>query len=138
MMKAGGYLAFMKMVEIILYVRDQSKSKEFYSRLLKAEPVLDVPGMTEFVLNSQCKLGLMPEVGIAKILREKTPDPASGNGIPRAELYLQVEDPGFFYETGVELGAIPVSAPSERDWGDFVGYIADPDGHILAFAKRLG
>lgn len=77
---------------IILYVKDQQRSKDFYSKILQREPVLDVQGMTEFEINKSCSLGLMPENGIAKILLDKTPHPATGNGIPRCELYLFTDD----------------------------------------------
>jgi hypothetical protein len=36
-------------VEFILYVENQTKSKEFYQSLLSMEPELDVPGMNAFV-----------------------------------------------------------------------------------------
>jgi len=28
-----------------------------------------------------------------------------------------------------------ISELKDRDWGDRVGYISDPDGHVLAFAE---
>ena len=49
-----------------LYVEDQKRSREFYQELLMSEPVLDVPGMTEFRLSDAHILGLMPEKGIKK------------------------------------------------------------------------
>lgn len=43
-------------VIIIIYVKNQVKSKEFYKSLLDIEPTLDVPGMTEFTLVNNVKL----------------------------------------------------------------------------------
>jgi len=123
--------------EIILYVSDQKRSRDFYSAILLKEPSLDVPGMTEFALSNNLKLGLMPENGIAKILSDKTPHPSSGNGIPRCELYLKVSNPEDSYRLAVSLGAKEISMVQHRDWGDTAGYVADPDGHIIAFASRL-
>lgn len=120
--------------EIILYVEDQKRSRDFYSKLLEKEPSLDVPGMTEIILSDNLKLGLMPENGIAKILSDKTPHPSTGNGIPRCELYLYVEDSDKQYQQAVSLGANEISPVSLRDWGDRVGYLSDFDGHIIAFA----
>lgn len=122
-------------VEIILYVSDQRRSAEFYIRLLGLDPVLDVPGMTEFLLTRNIKLGLMPEQGIKRILGDKMPDPGSGNGIPRCELYLKVIGIEKTFSDAIEAGAIEISAVSLRDWGDRVGYLADPDGHIIALAE---
>ena len=59
--------------QFILYVSDQGKSKKFYQKTLQLKPVLDVPGMTEFKLSTNTKLGLMPETGIAKIIDGKAP-----------------------------------------------------------------
>ena len=123
-------------IEFILYVADQEKSKLFYAKILNKEPELHVPGMTEFLLDEKTKLGLMPEKGIQKILSSKTPDPASGNGIPRCELYLKSENFSIYYQNALKAGAKPVSEPAPRDWGDIVAYVADPDGHIIAFAQK--
>jgi uncharacterized glyoxalase superfamily protein PhnB len=123
------------MIEFILYVRDQSASKEFYREVLSSEPILDVPGMTEFSLSENCTLGLMPEDGIAKIIAPRLPHPKTGRGIPRSELYLQVENPELLMIKAIHAGALEVSMVSKRDWGDKVGYVADPDGHIIAFAS---
>lgn len=122
-------------VEFILYVEDQHRSKEFYSKLLSISPTLDVPGMTEFLLDTNCKLGIMPSIGIQKILNNQTPNPQLGHGIPRCELYLLVDNPEEYLRIGVELGAKPVNDFQQRDWGHEVGYIADLDGHIIAFAR---
>jgi len=122
------------MVQFIIYVSDQLKSKDFYSKVLNLVPSLDVPGMTEFTLEDNCKLGIMPEKGIAKILGDKTPHPSKANGIPRCEIYLHVSSVEEYYLRALKEGAKEVSSPKQRDWGDTVGYVADPDGHIVAFA----
>lgn len=120
----------------ILYIADQSKSRDFYAQVLAQNPTLDVGGMTEFTLNEHLKLGLMPESGIAKILGNVTPHPATGSGIPRCELYIITDTPEEMYNRALQAGGTLVSAIELRSWGDSAGYIADPDGHIIAFAKR--
>ena len=121
----------------ILYVADQQKSKIFYSSILNLDPILDVPGMTEFSITENCKLGLMPESGISKILKDKIPNPSSGNGIPRCELYLLVDNPEVYLERALQQGAKLISELSPRDWGDKVGYVSDLDGHVIAFARKI-
>ncbi|AFD06618.1 VOC family protein [Solitalea canadensis] len=127
----------MKLFQFILYVADQNRSTDFYRTLLDQEPLLEVPGMTEFELAPSLKLGIMPENGIAKIISEKVPHPANGNGIPRCEIYLVVDDLLPYYERAKQLNAILVSDISFRDWGHKACYFADPDGHIVAFAEEL-
>ena len=123
--------------EIILFVADQQKSRDFYSSVLQMNPELDVPGMTEFMLTGGLKLGLMPENGIARILSDQTPHPKTGNGIPRCELYLLLDNVDEAYERALKAGAKEISKIQDRDWGDAVGYLSDPDGHLIAFAKRI-
>jgi uncharacterized glyoxalase superfamily protein PhnB len=120
---------------IILYVSDQERSNQFYEAVLQAKPILDVPGMTEFRLQDNFLLGLMPESSIAKIICPEVPVPASGNGIPRCELYLFVEDPARSLENAITAGAKKIADVKQMGWGDIVAYCADPDGHVLAFAK---
>ena len=92
--------------------------------------------MTEFVLNDGAVLGLMPVSGIKRLLGDAIHDPALGQGIPRAELYLLVEEPQSFYQRALDIGAKSLSPLELRNWGDQVAYCEDPDGHILAFAKK--
>lgn len=127
----------MTKTQFIIYVKDQQKSTDFYKAVLNLSPVLDVPGMTEFQLSEDTKLGLMPETAIKKILRDFTPDPSSGNGIPRCEIYIYVDSPSEYFSRSISSGAVKIDDEKARDWGDSVAYCADPDGHILAFAKRL-
>ena len=123
-------------LEFILYVSNQEKSRDFYQILLQQKPSLDVSGMTEFTLNDFVKIGLMPNEGIAKIITPKLPHPTSGIGIPRCELYLQVDNIESIFEEAKQAGAIEISPITLRDWGDYVGYISDFDGHVIALASK--
>lgn len=124
-------------IQTILYVQNQDESKLFYARIFKQEPNLHVPGMTEFHLAESCKIGLMPNTSIAKILAEQVPHPELGTGIPRCELYLYVENIEEEYRNALASGARLISPIDDRNWGDKACYFADPDGHILAFAQKI-
>lgn len=126
----------LKSVEIILYVSDQNRSCDFYTRLFERTPDLHVPGMTSFKIAPTFSLGLMPNQGIAKILTPKLPHPDRATGIPRCELYWMTDEPEKLCNRAIEEGAILISPLAERDWGHTVCYLADHDGHVLAFAKE--
>lgn len=125
-----------QLTETILYVENQAVSTAFYEKLFRQKADLNVPGMTEFKVSESCKIGLMPNDGIAKILKDKTPHPQNGKGIPRCELYFYVEDIDYEFDNATKSGAQLISTISDRDWGDKVCYFSDPDGHIIAFAKQ--
>ena len=121
-------------VHFILYVRDQAASTRFYRAVLLADPTLDVPGMTELPLPGGAVLGLMPETGAARLLGPLH-DPSRAAGVPRAELYLVVDDPTPYHARCLTAGAREVSPISPRDWGHDAGYLLDPDGYVISFAR---
>jgi uncharacterized glyoxalase superfamily protein PhnB len=92
--------------------------------------------MTEFTLGAHVVLGLMPEAGIRSLLGPSLPDPAAAHGIPRAELYLVVEDAAAYHARAQAAGASELSPLTRRSWGDDAAYSLDPDGHVIAFATR--
>lgn len=124
-------------IMFVIYVKDQEKSKVFYEKVLGCKPTLHVPGMTEFQLLDNVSLGIMPEDGIVRILENKISNPKNANGVPRSEIYLFVNEPDEYYSKLVEAGGIGISETKLRNWGDYVAYGSDIDGHILAFAKKL-
>jgi uncharacterized protein len=119
-----------------LYVAEQERSKAFYTAVLACEPQLHVPGMTEFVLPTGAVLGLVTEAAIKSLLGPGLPDPALARGIPRAELYLLVQQPADYHARALQNGARELSALGPRRWGHTAAYCLDPDGHVLAFACR--
>lgn len=120
---------------IILYVKNQKHTTEFYSKVLNLIPTLDVPGMTEFTLLSGQKIGFMPEKGIQKIINHKEFHAEYQNRISRAELYLLVDEPQKYHLRSIELGGIELQPLQIMPWGDEAAYSMDADGHILVFSK---
>jgi uncharacterized protein len=105
--------------------------------VLELVPSLDVPGMTEFNLGKGMVIGLMPSAGIKNLLGSALPDPTSAHGVPRAELYLEVNDPATYHGRAVASGARELSPLAPRSWGHEVAYSIDADGHVLAFARPV-
>ncbi len=118
---------------VILYVRDQQLSTDFYRRVLAQEPALVAPGMTEFAIASNTVLGLMPQSGIARLL--DLPEAAVVAGQFRCELYLVVDRPAAYHARALAAGARELSPLARRDWGDDVAYSLDLDSHVVAFAQ---
>ncbi len=127
----------MARVHFILYVHDQAASARFYRAVFEQAPRLDVPGMTEFALGDAV-LGLMPEAGIRRLLGDALPDPKQARGVPRAEVYLMVDDPAQHHRRALAAGGRELSPLTPRDWGHEAAYALDLDGHVLAFARALG
>lgn len=124
-------------IHFILYVENQQLSTGFYEKILQKKAQLNVPGMSEFVLADNIVLGLMPNTGIVKILKDKTPAPQTGTGIPRCELYLYSDQIDLEFKRIAGLNIEMISPLEERNWGDKAFYFSDPDGHIIAFAQKI-
>ena len=122
----------------IFYVRSQQRSTGFYTAVLGEAPRLNVPGMTEFALPSGGVLGLMTETGIKALLGSALPDPTRASGVPRAELYLLVDEPAKYHARALAAGATELSPLLARSWGHNAAYSMDHDGHVLAFAGQAG
>ena len=118
----------------ILYVRDQTRSAGFYRSVLDLEPILNVPGITEFELRPGCILAIMPAPSARRLLGvDALP---LREGAPREELYLVVDDPEDCHRRALEQGATELSPMEPRDWGHRAAYSIDTDGHVLAFAEK--
>jgi predicted enzyme related to lactoylglutathione lyase len=120
---------------LILYVEDQERSRRFYAETLDQAPSLDVPGMTEFAIGADAILGIMPAAGIVRLLGGAIRDPREAAGVPRAEVYLVTADAASMLARALAAGGRELSPLAPRDWGHRVGYAADPDGHVVAFAE---
>ena len=123
-------------VHFILYVADQQRAMEFYSKALCVTPTLHVKGMTEFAV-AGAVLGLMPETSGSRLLGIDIERFEHGRGTPRAEVYLIVDDPAGYHQRAVAAGAVEISPLTPRDWGHEAAYSFDPDGHVIAFAREL-
>lgn len=121
---------------LVLYVRNQSASRDFYATVLGCVPTLDVPGMTELELTDGAVLGLMPEAGIERLLGGAI-EPSKLRAPGRAELYLVVDDPAGHHARALACGARELSPLSARAWGHVAAYSLDADGYVLAFAAPV-
>ena len=89
----------------IFYVSDQETSTSFYKTVLGAEPVLHVPGMTEFKLSEHSSLGLMPYTGIQRLLSPHLDAVNFDVSQAKAELYLHVNNAGEYLSRALDAGA---------------------------------
>jgi predicted enzyme related to lactoylglutathione lyase len=119
----------MHTAEFILYVADQARARAFYSHVLAAEPVLDVPGMTEFDLGG-ATLGLMPAADMEELLSGQI----HAGGGQRCELYLRRADAAAALARAADGGGKLLDGLRARSWGERVAYLLDPDNHVLALA----
>jgi len=118
----------------LFYVKDQAASAAYYKKVLALEPILDVPGITEFRLLDGSVFAVMPTTSAAKLIGARVFP--SGSDVPKAELYLVVDDAEACHARALRCGGVELSPMQRRDWGHRAAYSVDPDGHVLAFAEK--
>lgn len=126
-----------KAMMLIIYVENQEKARDFYKQVLAMEPLMDVPGMTEFELGENVLLGIMPNEGITRILEGKVENLGKSAAVPKCELYLSVDDPDEYYHRLIKAGGMGLVEGKPRPWGDYTAYGMDLDGNLIAFAKNM-
>ena len=123
---------------ITLVVTDLEATRRFYVEGLGWEPEIHVPGEVlmfkvadKVVLSLWAESGFVAEVGQA---------PARG-GVPPVTLshnLATTQGVDTVLEQARAAGASQVGEASERDWGGYSGYFADPDGFRWEVAYNPG
>ncbi|KAL8146149.1 uncharacterized protein LOC141705906 [Apium graveolens] len=121
---------------VVVYVKDVAKSVAFYSKAF-GYPVrrLDESHRWAELESGQTTIAFTPihqhdtdevtgEVHTWEFRRERDP----------VEVCFAYEDVDAAYYNAVKHGAVGVSEPEEKEWGQKVGYVRDMDGIVV----RLG
>jgi catechol 2,3-dioxygenase-like lactoylglutathione lyase family enzyme len=123
-------------VHLVLAVSDVDRAYAFYREVFGWESHIEWPGeYTELVVTDEDRLGLYRRDGWAQ---SAGAEPAELNGkVSTAYLYVRVDDLDDTLGRLERAGARPLSARSKRGWGEEAAYFADPDGNVVAVARRL-
>ena len=116
---------------VVLAVADVEASKAFYIAAFGWDVAVDLPVYVQFRLPAGASLSLFGHERFEQ-LTHQPPLACPPSGITATELYLSVDDLEHAAERLIAAGARELSAPAPRDWGDHVGYYADPDGNVIA------
>jgi predicted enzyme related to lactoylglutathione lyase len=125
-----------QLILIILAVSDLHRSALFYEHAFGWTRTVDAGVYHEYILANGMRLGLYQRESFA-VNTGLLPDLAGPGSITGSELYLRVDDIQQIARRLNEAGARILSSPAPRDWGDEVGYFADPDGNVIAIARTL-
>ena len=123
-------------MHVVLAVEDVERAKRFYDDAFGWKPHLEWPDRyAELVLSDDDRLGLYVRDGFAASAGIE-PE-AIGAQYSGAEVYVQVEDLDGAIERLGAAGGTPLSERRTREWGQEAAYFADPDGNVVAVARRL-
>ena len=123
-----------ELVLVILATDDLPRLRQFYIDLTGWQPEVDEDNYVE--LNSgSMRLGLYDRPSfLDNLTRDARLAPNKPGDLRPAELYFTVPDPEMVMQAALAAGAQDLAPVTTKDWGDRVGYIADPDGNVCAIA----
>jgi catechol 2,3-dioxygenase-like lactoylglutathione lyase family enzyme len=119
---------------VILAVADLPRALDFYRSAFGWPTDADTPVYVEFRLPVGMRLGLYQREAFGRNVGQ-APHQVPPGALAATELYLLPDDLEAAAERLLSAGARPLSPFARRDWGDDVGYFADPDGNVLALAR---
>lgn len=123
-------------MHLVFAVSDVDRAYQFYRGVFGWTSHLEWPGeYTELVVTEEDRLGLYRRDGYAE---STGAEPVELNGhVSTAYLYVRVDDLDETIERLEQAGARKLSPRSKRGWGEEAAYFADPDGNVVAVARRL-
>jgi catechol 2,3-dioxygenase-like lactoylglutathione lyase family enzyme len=115
---------------VTLGVADVARSTEFYESLGWRLSPASVPGVVSFF---QTAGGLLALVATDDISSDANVPPRNSADFRGTMLAINVESPAAVDEalrSVVQAGATLVKRGNSTDWGGYLGYFTDPDGHL--------
>ena len=127
----------MKLGYTIIYVADVTATIEFYERAFGLQRrFVDEAGMYGELDTGETCLAFaaepMARANGLSIRPNRPAEPAAG-----FEIALVTDDPQGAYAHAVAAGAVPVSAPATKPWGQLVGYVRDGNGCVIEICSPL-
>uniref|UniRef100_A0A0D9VSI9 VOC domain-containing protein n=1 Tax=Leersia perrieri TaxID=77586 RepID=A0A0D9VSI9_9ORYZ len=124
---------------IVVYVEDVPKSAAFYSTAFGYV----VRRIDESLKWAELESGATTIAFTPRHQREtdaltgevQLPESAGERG--PVEICFDYEDVDAAYRRAVDNGAVPVSAPEQKSWGQKVGYVGDIDGNIVRMGSHV-
>jgi lactoylglutathione lyase len=119
---------------ITLFVRDRQRARDFYARMLAAEPIFEDDTSAAFRLDNVIVNLLVSESADELI----TPAPvADANSGAAFQLTLEVTDVDATCRELAQRGIALLNGPMDRRWGVRTAAFEDPDGHVWEVAAPV-
>ena len=120
---------------LTLGVADLERAKAFYERTLGWAPAGQAEGVAFYNVGS-CVLSLYPHADLARDMEMAPAPPPPYRGVTLALNLASRDEVDALFAELTSKGVTIVKAPEAIFWGGYVGFFADPDGHVWEVAHN--
>jgi len=118
-----------------LNIRGAAAAIEFYKKVFGAIELVRLPAPDGKIIHAQIKIGNNLIMLSDEMAMMKNHSPSTLKGTP-VSFYLDVANADETFRLALEEGATQVREMEDRFYGDRVGVIADPFGHVWSIATQ--
>lgn len=123
---------------VILYVKDVPAAVEFYEQAFGLERAFVHESQSYGEMQTGATKLSFVSLDLAKLNLPKAPVVTKPTGAPPAsEIALVSVEVGALFARAVKAGAVAVAEPAPKPWGQIVGYVRDPDGHLVELCSPM-
>lgn len=119
-----------------LVVKGAGEALAFYKRAFGAEVLAEMSGPDGRVMHAEFKIGDSPVMISDECPSGQYPSPLTLGGVA-SSILLYVNDCDALFQQALATGATQRDAVTERPWGDRMGTLVDPFGHVWSIATHV-
>lgn len=125
-----------KFSHTILYVNNVMKALDFYEKVFGLKPKMIYEEKTYAELDTGSTVLAFADNSLADFNIPTGYIKHDQNNLPLlTEIVLKVDDVEHYFELSLRAGAKQISPPTEKPWGETIGYIQDPNGVLVAICS---
>ncbi len=118
-----------------LIIRGASRAIEFYKKAFGATELMRFPGPNDTVMHAEIKIGDSPVMLADEGETSTYRSPQTFGGSP-VSLMIYVEDVDKVFNQAVSTGATATRPVADQFYGDRLGTLVDPFGHIWTISTH--
>jgi len=127
----------MKFGYTILYVDDVEGTVAFYERAFDLKRKMVQPGEFGELDTGSTKLAFAAKSHVASLLPIPFQRSGPKHDAPPVEIGLVTHDVQAAFDKAVAAGAVVVTQPTKKPWGQIVGYLRDNNGFLVELCTPM-
>jgi lactoylglutathione lyase len=127
----------MKFGYTILYVDDVEKTVAFYERAFGLERKMVQPGEFGELDTGSTKLAFAARSHVQSLFTLPVQRSGPDHDAPPVEIALVTDDVQAAFDKAIAAGAVVVTNPTKKPWGQIVGYVRDNNGFLVELCTPI-